>query len=276
MRARTFDPAAGAGRGAAGWPRRRLLAWLGGLPLLAAGCATRPDDAAGSGRPDGADAPLDDIVPFSISAPDGRTPVGWERYRMRRDIPESRYFTVGAGGATVLRGQSRRGSSGLRCRVAADPAERSWIDWRWRVHAVPVGARADDLDRDDSPARVVLAFDGDVARLPLRDRIFFEQVELFTGHRLPYAMLMYAWDSTLPVGTVAAYPRSGRICTLVVDSGTRGVGHWIMHRRAIIDDFRRVFGEDPGALVSVGVLTDADDLKQPLEADYGDIVLRAT
>jgi len=34
-----------------------------------------------------------------------------------------------------------------------------------------------------------------------------------------------------------------------------------------------VFGEEPGPLRSIGVLTDSDDLRQTVEAWYGDIAV---
>jgi hypothetical protein len=36
-------------------------------------------------------------------------------------------------------------------------------------------------------------------------------------------------------------------------------------------DFRRAFGEEPGALLAVGVLTDTDNTDGHAEAWYGDI-----
>lgn len=245
--------------------RRRALAWLGALPTLGAACAV-PPTAVERLAPG-------EVARFSTAPADGRLPPGWEEYRVRRDIPPSRYFTAEDEGQTVLGAESLRGSSALRCRVDADPGLLPWVEWRWRAETVPAGARADELELDDSPARVVLAFDGDVAGLPLRDRLFFEQVELFTGQRLPYAMLMYVWDATLAIDRVVPYSRSGRIRSLVVRSGTEGLGVWQTHRRHIGEDFQRVFGELPGRLVSVAVLTDADDLKQPMRARYGDIRL---
>lgn len=249
--------------------RRQWLAWLGALPLAAGGCALPPPRRAGL-------TAADRVVPFSASPADGGLPRGWEEYRARRDIPPSRYFTAEDAGRTVLRAEAWGGSSGLRCPVDLDPAEQPWLSWSWRADTPPpAGARADELALDDSPARVVVAFDGDVAGLPLRDRVFFEQVELFTGQRLPYATLMYVWDGTLPVGRVVPYERSGRIRMQVVQSGPGGAGGWRFFRRHLVEDFRAAFGEAPGRLVSVGVLTDADDLKQPLSADYGDIELSA-
>ena len=41
----------------------------------------------------------------------------------------------------------------------------------------------------------MLAFDGNRDALPLRDRLFFEQVRLFSGRELPYATLMYIWEN---------------------------------------------------------------------------------
>jgi hypothetical protein len=44
----------------------------------------------------------------------------------------------------------------------------------------------------------------------------------------------------------------------------------------VLADYQRVFGEAPsGPIVSVGVLTDSDDLKNHVEAWYGDIGLYA-
>jgi hypothetical protein len=40
-----------------------------------------------------------------------------------------------------------------------------------------------------------------------------------------------------------------------------------------VDDFRQVFGESPGRIISVGVMTDSDDLKNRAEAWFGDITL---
>ena len=79
-------------------------------------------------------------------------------------------------------------------------------------------------ETDDSPARLVLAFDGDERDLSARDRAVFELVHLITGERLPYATLMYVWDAQLPVGTIVNYSRTSRIRYLVVESGPARAG----------------------------------------------------
>ena len=46
-------------------------------------------------------------------------------------------------------------------------------------------------------------------------------------------------------------------------------------RRNAFDDFRKAFGEEPGMLIGVGVLTDTDNTGESVEAWYGDIRLVA-
>lgn len=255
-------------RGGAPDPGRRR--WLGRSVLACAalaGCARRE----GPGL-DEAAAPVQ-VAPFSASAPDGRLPRGWEPYALRRDKRATRYATEAHDGRTVLRAFSDGAATGLRCPVDIDPLQASRLRFSWKVEEVDPRLTVSDPRVDDAPARVILAFDGDLRRLSLRDLVFYEQVEIFTGRRLPYASLMYVWDGQAARDTVARYARSGRIRYLVVDSGTQPGGRWRFHERDVVADFRRAFGEDPGPVRSVGVLTDSDDLGVPVTAWYGDISL---
>lgn len=84
------------------------------------------------------------------------------------------------------------------------------------------------------------------------------------------------WDGQLPVGRVVPYSRSPRIQYQVVESGPARLGQWVAYERNVVQDFVKVFGHaPPGRISSVGVLTDSDDLKNQVEAWYGDIGLFA-
>jgi hypothetical protein len=69
--------------------------------------------------------------------------------------------------------------------------------------------------------------------------------------------------------------RTARIQYLTVESGDQRAGRWLHYQRDVVADYQRVFGEAPGPITGVGVLTDADALKLQLEAWYGDINLAA-
>lgn len=159
----------------------------------------------------------------------------------------------------------------LRKRVRVEPAQLGAVDFSWWVPALLDGGDLASRDLDDTPVRVVLAFEGDRSRLSARDQMFSELVRSLSGEDLPYATLMYVWSKHRPVGTVIHGPRTDRIRKLVVDSGPQHLGQWRAHRRHLAEDFQRVFGEPAGALVGVGVMSDTDNTRSHARAWYGPI-----
>lgn len=256
-------------------------AGLSSLGLMGiGGCAVwrRPDDAPdpGSDRAPHHPTPepprLATLTTFSSATTDGPWPTGWHPYVLRRDLPRTRYDLVRHNGTQVLRARARRSATGLHCGLQATAA--GWLRFSWQVAQVAPLASVAAAELDDSPARIVVAFDGDHQRLPLRDRLLFDQVELFTGQRLPYAMLMYVWGgANNPLESVHRNHRTARIQYLTLEHGAQRVGQWLHYQRNLAADFVRAFGEAPGPVISVGVLTDADALKLELGALYGDISL---
>jgi hypothetical protein len=202
-------------------------------------------------------------------------PTGWQPYILRPDRLKTSYSIARRDGRNTLHAVADSASSGLACAVDIDPRRTPWLRWEWRADAVSEKASVAEDITEDTSARIVIAFDGDMSRLRLRDRVFFEQVELFTGNVLPYATLTYVWDGRLPVDRVLPYVRSERIRYEIVESGAAHTGRWLRYERNVLDDYLRVFGEPAGRITSVGVLTDSDDLKGHVEAWYGDIGLYA-
>lgn len=251
------------------WSRRRCCAALaastvGSLAACAGPRIQAPKELA---------SPV--VPPFSGAAAATELPEGWAPHVMRRDRPATQYRLHERDERVVVHAVAERSTSGLRCDVDIDPRANPWLSWEWRVDQFPRGASVADDERDDSPARIVVAFDGDMRQLRLRDIMFMEQVELFTGKTLPFATLMYTWDGEAEVGSVIAYPRSSRIQYLVVEQGAARTGRWLRYRRNVVEDYRRVFGADPGPIRHVGVLTDSDDLRLRVESWFGDIALTA-
>lgn len=147
------------------------------------------------------------------------------------------------------------------------------VRFSWWVPAPVAGAHVGESDKEDAAARVMFAFDGNIAGLPARTRMLFDLAEALTGEKPPYATLMYVWDSKAPVGSVIVNPRSDRVRKIVIDSGTQQVGRWRDHKRDLAADFRMAFGEDPGALKSMALMTDSDNTRSQARAWYGPIQL---
>jgi Protein of unknown function (DUF3047) len=147
------------------------------------------------------------------------------------------------------------------------------VSFSWWVQEKPLQASVAHVDREDAAARVLFGFGGDISKLPLRTRMMFDLAEALTGEKPPYATLMYVWDASAPVGSVIVNPRSDRIRKIVVDSGRSELQRWREHRRDLAADFRLAFGEEPGVLSSIAVMTDSDNTRSRARSWYGPVEL---
>ena len=212
------------------------------------------------------------IALFSSSATGG-LPDGWRPLVLFRTKRKTEYQLVSEKNRTVLHARAVEASSGLMQYVGIDPLPEPLLHWEWKVGSMMETKREAQYAAEDSPARIILGFDGDKDTLPFSDQILFDTAKLFTGYDFPYATLMYIWDKDAPIGTVMTSRRSQRIKMLVVANGAEGVGEWQTFTRNIVEDFEKVFNEKPGKLIGVGVLTDTDNLGETVEAWYSDISL---
>jgi hypothetical protein len=237
------------------------------VALFATACALGSDGAHAQATL--AAAPL--LMPFSAGRAGAPAPKGWEVLRLTDRKRLTAYDLVADQGVVVLHAVADASASALAHRTAFDVRAAPMIEWRWRIDRLIEGADNRVAAREDSPVRLMFEFDGDKSKLPLRDRAVFMMSSAASGHELPYATLMYIWANTLPVGTVVPNPHTRRIMMVVAASGPAEVGRWQTLRRNILDDFVRAFGEQPGRLTAVGVLTDTDNTGAQVEAWYGDI-----
>jgi len=240
---------------------QRLLLSLAAVAALAAGCATAPESPPG--------APIQ-LAAFSAFKPDAPMPPEWHAWRLSRFKSPSRYRLVEDAGTTVLMGSAKASASGLIHYLDLDPREHPLLSWRWKV----VDLAPSEASPDDSPVRIVVSFSGDFKKLSFDDRLFFDQFRLFTGQRLPYAALMYVWGSRTPRDGIVDNRYTSRIKIVAVESGREKLGKWLEETRNVAEDYRQLFGEEPGKIISLGILTEADVSDRALEAYYGDIEFR--
>jgi Protein of unknown function (DUF3047) len=243
--------------------------WL--LPaLIMAGCTSAPAVRTLPGFVAG--APL---VPFSINAPGDSLPAGWQPWILSRLNRNTQYRIVEDAGACVLEANADSSASGLLQQVRLDAGENPILSWRWRVSQLAPGADVKRPGSDDSPARIIVSFDGDRKKFDFEDRAMASLVKAFSGRDMPYATLMYVWDGNLPVGTFVENPHSARAMMIVVESGGKRIGEWLGFSRNLVEDYQRAFGELPGPIISVGVMTDSNATHSRMSARYGDISLTA-
>lgn len=211
------------------------------------------------------------LAPFSSARPGTVLPPGWELFRIAPNKSLTLYRFVEDLGVVVLHAHAEASASGIVAPVRFDINASPILQWRWKVAQLIDDADNAVASREDSPVRIILNFDGDRAKLSLRDRASSAIAKRISGRELPYAELMYIWSNRAPVGTVIENPHTHRIEMVVATTGAADVGQWVTVRRNVVDDFRRAFNELPGLLTDVGVLTDTDNTGATVDAWYGDL-----
>jgi hypothetical protein len=161
----------------------------------------------------------------------------------------------------------------LRRRVQVGVTAQTTVEFSWWVAATIQNADLSDADTADSPVRVVFAFAGDVSRLSMRNRLQFQMAEALMGEAPPYATLMYVWDNRAEPESLLPGARSDRVQKIVVERGEANLRRWRTYRRSLTADFQRAFGEEPGMLVGIALLTDSDNTRSKAEAWYGDVLV---
>ena len=185
----------------------------------------------------------------------------------------TRYTPIVLEGRPVVHATADSAASVFRRKVRLEPSELGKVRFSWRVAELIKEADLSDRDASDSPASLILAFDGDHSRLSLRNRMTFELAHAVSGEAPPFATLMYVWDNKAALETVIHSGRTDRVRKIVLESGSSHLRTWRHYERDIAADFRKTFGEEPGALLSVGLMTDADNTRSTAEAWYGEVRL---
>lgn len=174
--------------------------------------------------------------------------VGWRNKKAKKK--EDLYYTIQAeNGDHFLRAETVG-----RATNAGQPVEinlRVWnmLRWRWRVHSLPADGNETRKKTNDSAASVRLVF----------------------GTRILPKTLKYVWSATLPAGTYTESPHHEGTKVIVLQSGSEKMGAWIWEEVNAYEDYKRLFGSDPRLVQAVAVLTDSDNTKTFVKADYDDI-----
>jgi len=208
-------------------------------------------------------------LPLHFSAQDK---LQWQAMRLPGKLLTA-YRVAPQGPRDALLAEAASSASMLRQALHIHPDQLGALQFDWRVDQLIPGADMRQRDAEDSPVRLIMVFEGDRQRFSAKNNMLSELTLSLTGEPLPYATLMYVWCNDCPAESVIVNPRTDRIRKLAVESGAERVGQWLNYRRDIRADFIKAFGEEPGALLGLAIMTDTDNTRSTTRAWYGTIRL---
>jgi hypothetical protein len=257
-------------------PITRLVALTGFLTLLSS-CSFMPSSELQSvtesiaASKDRAYAPFPSVGLASIAA---QAPASgrWQHYPLPGKQPTT-YRYAWVDGRHAMQATAKMSASMLRQPLRVVPEQLGAIRFSWKVPQLIEGADLAQRDTHDSPVRLALTFEGDRSLFSAKNSMLSELASALTGEALPYATLMYVWCNACPTDEVFSSPRTDRIREIALESGPDQLGQWRHYERDIRADFEKAFGEPPGALLGVGLMTDTDNTRQTATAWYGAVSL---
>ena len=211
-------------------------------------------------------------TPWTLASNGSRNAPAWQHYKLPGKQP-SRFSYMRHDGRNTMAVKSESSASMLRQAVRMEPTELTSVRFSWQVPELMAPADMALRETDDSPVRIVLLFEGDRSKFSPKNAMLSELARTLTGEELPYATLMYVWCNTRPAGSVIVNPRTDRVRKLVVESGAGKLKQWVDYERNIRADYQAAFGEEPGALVGIGIMTDSDNTRSTTKAWYGPVTL---
>src|SRR5574337_663624 len=183
--------------------------------------------------------------------PAGHTgiPNGWQGQNW--GSPKYDLHVVPDGGHNVLHLKSQDEGSTISREIKVDVKHFPILQWRWKAVVLPKGGDSRHKETDDQACQLYVAF----PRFPkvVRSRL-----------------IGYVWDTTAPVGTMVQSQKTGTIWYVVLRSGPADVGKWITETRNVLEDFKKIYGQEPGELAEgVSVAVDSNDTHDRAECFVG-------
>lgn len=209
---------------------------------------------------------------FSDPDPETGLPGNWSSF----EFPQKKgttYKVVEDGGDRVLMAESEHGASALYTKFSADAGEFPILSWRWRVEDVLSGDET-VKDGDDYAARLYVIFEYEPEKASSYDKLKQALAKSLLGLETTGNTLAYVWAGGLGKGETVESPFTESMMMVAVESGPELAGGWVVEERNILEDYRRLFGEEPPPIAGIAVMTDTDNTESRAVAYYDDIMLK--
>lgn len=234
------------------------------LGVTLSGCASRA-----SIDPASSSAVTADMLPPASWAQLGSGHAShWQHFPFPSKTPTTYSYTF-EDGRDAVHAQSKTSSSMLRRDLSIPAPMLGTVQFSWKVPELLKNCDVGIPEVDDSPVRILLTFEGDRTKFSAKNALVSELAQLLLGEPLPYATLVYVWSNHHPLERVILSPRTDRVRSIVVESGDQHLNKWQDYERNIRADFEKAFGEAPGALLRIAIMTDSDNTQSKTAAWYG-------
>ncbi|MBW8057778.1 MAG: DUF3047 domain-containing protein [candidate division NC10 bacterium] len=177
-----------------------------------------------------------------------KVPQGWE---LMEKNGKADLALVNDTDGQVLKLRSNSSSFSLNTEVEIDLKKTPFLEWEWKVSELPQGGDFRKSATNDQAAQLLVVF---------RWAIFGKK-----------EVIAYIWDSAAPKGSMGndpsvAYVPFLTIRTVVVESGGVEKGKWITETRNVVEDYKKLFGNEPEKVQGIRIQINSQNTKSQAES----------
>jgi hypothetical protein len=152
----------------------------------------------------------------------------------------------------VIQAQSEGSASALLSEISVNIGETPYLNWSWRVDALPEVKDEKTKEGDDYSARIY---------------VIFKTGGWFWSTKA----LNYVWNSSHPIGEIWPNAFSANTQMIALQSKSSPLGVWVAEKRNIQKDILDCFGVELTTIDAIAIMTDTDNSGSSAVAYYGDI-----
>lgn len=183
----------------------------------------------------------------------------WTPLAFKNIQRQTTYTIENQAGDRILAARSSSSASALIHRQTFDITEYPIIRWRWKVERVYESGDYRTKSGDDYPLRIYVLFDYDPATAATGDNIRFELGKAIFGRYPPRYCLNYIWANRPHETEAVPSPYTSRSVMIPLEQGPENVGRWMEETVNVLEDFKRVFGENPPREATLAIMNDSDN-----------------
>ena len=177
---------------------------------------------------------------------------GLQDWKQKQFRGETRYRLVDAASGEV-EAVSEGSASALYRPMKVDLERTPWLHWRWQKRLPIEPGDENRKQGDDFVARVYVVKKGGL--------LFWKTLAI-----------NYVWSADHRKGEAWDNPFAGRNARMLsVRDASDPAGRWFEEKRNVAEDFQRLFGQSPGRIDGIAIMTDSDNSGLRAEALYGDL-----
>ncbi len=184
---------------------------------------------------------------------------GWKELKFAKIKRYSEYSIEKADNNGILKAESHDSASGIIYKKTFNIYDYPVVTWKWKIEGIYKNGDATRKSGDDFSLRVYIIFKYDPEKAGFGKRLKYNFAKALYGEYPPDSGLSYLWANKLPKGETVRNPYANSAAMMAIESGNNKAGEWLIEKRNIVDDYKKIFGENPPAEASLAIMNDSDN-----------------